>query len=101
VSSTTLEQITYPRETDDWRGFTLSQYDYETSTWGTYAGAWSYQIVPHHTRPTGTWLTAVVLGTKKGIDIAGLTAGYHWIFFRIDGQGTYVPVLGPVELVME
>jgi hypothetical protein len=101
VSITALEQIRYPRETDDWRGFTHRQYNYETSMWEAYTGVWSYQIVPHHTRPTGTWLAAVTLGTQKGIDIAGLTVGYHWVFFRIDGQGSYTPVLGPVELVME
>lgn len=94
-------QIAYPRETDDWRGFTLRQYNYDTALWETYAGGWSYQIVPHHTRPIGTWLTAVVLGGHKGIDIQALTVGYHWIFFRIDGLSGYAPVLGPVELVME
>ena len=94
--------VAYQRETNDWRSFTLNQYNSTTSAWEAYTGAWSYQIVARGSRPTGTWISAVVVGGFKGINILGLTVGHYWIFFRIDGQaGGYIPVLDPVELVMQ
>jgi len=88
--------IAYQRETDDWRGFTVTN-----QTTGQLATGWSYQIVARGARPTGSWLSAVVNGTQKGIDIQGLSAGYYSVFFRIEGQAPYAPVLDPVELVIK
>ena len=82
------------RETDDWVKWPVTQ------NGAAYTGAWSYQIVAYGARPTGTWLTAVVNGADKGVDIQGLTAGYYSIFVRIDGQGAYVPVLNPKSLII-
>jgi len=88
--------IPYQRETDDWRGFTITN-----QTTGLPAANWSYQIVSKGARPAGSWLSAVVNGGQKGVDIQGLTAGYYWVFFRIEGQAPYAPVLDPVDLVIK
>lgn len=74
------------RETDDWVEW------HPTQKGQPYLGAWSYQIVAYGARPTGTWLTAVVNGGDKGVDINSMTVGYYYIFIRPDGQGAYVPV---------
>jgi hypothetical protein len=83
------------RETDDWVKKTI----YLDGV--VYTGAWSYQIVAYYARPTGSWVTAVVSGGNKGINIEGLSAGNYWVFYRIDGQGSYVPVLDPEVLVVQ
>ena len=97
----TAETISYQRETDDWLGYTLNQYNPATATFDTYTGNWSYQIVARGLRPTGTWQPAITLGSQKGIDINSLPAGYHQVFIRIDGQGAYVPVLDPIDLIIQ
>jgi hypothetical protein len=84
--------VAYQRETDDWRGFTL------TNQGSAYAGSWSYQITARGSRPIGTWLSAVTLNSRKGIDIQGLAAGRYWVWFRIEGQSPYAPILDPVDL---
>jgi hypothetical protein len=82
------------RETDDWVGKTLTQDGV------TYTGAWSYQIVAYGSRPTGSWTSAVVSAGNKGINLESLAAGNYWVFYRIDGQGSYTPVLDPEVLVV-
>lgn len=84
--------LSFQRETDDFVAWPLTQNDV------TYTGAWSYQIVAYGGRPTGAWITAKVNGGIKGIDIENLAVGAYWVFIRIDGQGSYVPILDPVDL---
>lgn len=98
-----MTAVSYQRETDDWRGFTLTQLDtsVQPPVPVAYAGAWSYQIVARGARPTGSWLSAVTRGTAKGIDIQNLPAGYYSVFFRIDIGAPYAPVLDPIDLVMK
>lgn len=83
------------RETDDW----VKKTHYQDGV--AYTGAWSYQIVAYKARPTGTWVTAVVNGSNKGLDVQGMTAGNYWVFYRIDGQGAYTPVIDPEILVVQ
>ena len=90
-----MTQVVYQRETDDWRGFSLTQ------DGQPYAGAWSYQIVAKGTRPTGSWQSAVTRGLAKGVDIQNLSAGYYSIFFRIEIGAPYAPVLDPIDLVIK
>lgn len=93
--------IAYQRATSDWRGFTLRQYDFENLIWEDYTGAWSYQITAYGTQPDpDEWLPAVPMGAMKGVAITGLTAGYYWIWFRIDDADPYVPVNDPIELAI-
>ena len=87
--------ITVQRETDDWFYIPVTQDD------ATYTGAWSYQITAYGARPTGAWLTAVVNIGRKGIDIQGMLPGFYWLWIRIDGQGAYVPVEAPEDLIVE
>ena len=86
--------LVFQRETDDWVKWPVTQNGVP------YTGAWSYQIVAHGARPTGSWITAVVNGADKGINIEALTAGYYWVFIRIDGQAPYIPVLDPEDLII-
>lgn len=87
--------LRFQRETDDWFYVPVTQDDAD------YTGAWSYQIRPYGSRPTGSWLTAVTNTGRKGIDIQGMAAGFYWLWIRIDGQGAYTPVLDPEDLIIE
>ena len=94
-----MTAISYQRETDDWRGFVHKQYNFTLEVWEDYTGTWSYQITARGSRSQpGGWLPSVPLGGAEGVDIGPLAAGYYWIWFRLNGQGAYVPVLDPVEL---
>ena len=85
----------FQRETDDWTHIAVTQQG------AAYDDAWSYQIVPRLPRPTGTWTAAIAnLTGQKGINIVGLTAGYYWVFIRIDGQDGYIPILDPIDLII-
>jgi hypothetical protein len=80
------------RETDDWIPRTLIKQG------STYTGDWSYQIVAYEARPVGTWLPAVEIAGVKGIEVSGLN-GLYEVFYRPDGQGSYVPVLDPDRIL--
>lgn len=86
--------LSLQRATDDWAEIPV------TLKGEPYTGAWSYQITGYGNgaQPTGTWLTAVVNGGAKGVDIQGMSPGYYWVWIRIDGQGVYTPVLDPEDL---
>jgi len=86
--------IEVQRETVDW----VKKTHYQNGV--TYTGSWSYQIVPFRSRPTGSWVNAVVNGSDKGIDVSGLSANYYWVFYRIDGVAPYIPVEDPEVLVV-
>lgn len=81
------------RETDDWIPRTISQQG------SAYTGAWSYQIVAYRARPTGTWVTAAERAGVKGVEVSGLAEGIHEIYYRVDGQGSDVPVLDPDRIL--
>lgn len=87
--------ITVQRETDDWFYKPIEQGG------NLYTGAWSYQITAYGSRPTGAWLTAVTNSGLKGVDIQGMSAGYYWLWIRIDGQTPYVPIEAPEDLIVE
>lgn len=87
--------LSFQRETDDWAEIPVTQNSVD------YTGSWSYQITAYGNRPTGAWLSAVTNSGKKGIDIQGMSAGYYWLWIRIDGQSPYAPVLDPEDLIIE
>ena len=85
--------IVVRHETDDW----IKKTHYQQGQ--AYTGAWSYQIVTYGASPTGSWTSAIVNGTDKGFNVENLAAGYYWVFYRIDGQAPYNPILNPEILI--
>lgn len=90
-----MPDIFVQRETDDWVQKTFT----EEGT--TYTGLWSSQIVAYGARPTGTWVSSVTNGGDKGFNIEGLATGYYHVYYRMDGQSPYAPVVGPDVLVVQ